>query len=282
MKIAGLDIGTTGCKLTVFDEDGTQLGKAYRDYPVRRTVGGHEIDLSVMMESVYGVILEMTEQYADIMGIGVTSFGETFVMTDEQGVPLHTSMLYTDPRGAEECRYLVEKLGAAHIVDITGHAPHEMYSISKIMWMKKHRPEIYASAKHIFLIEDFVVWHLTHKYQIDYSLAARTMAFDIHHLNWSSEVFACAGIDAGLMSTPVPTGTSAGTITEDTEKRTNLPKECIIVSVSHDQVAAAIGAGAFDGTVAVDGAGTVECLTPIFDSIPIMSVMQKGQFSVIP
>ena len=38
MKIAGLDIGTTGCKLTVFDENGDQLGKAYRDYPVRRRV----------------------------------------------------------------------------------------------------------------------------------------------------------------------------------------------------------------------------------------------------
>ncbi len=56
MKIAGLDIGTTGCKLTVFDENGTQLGKAYRDYPVRRAVSGHEIDISTMMESVYAVI----------------------------------------------------------------------------------------------------------------------------------------------------------------------------------------------------------------------------------
>lgn len=282
MKIAGLDIGTTGCKLTVFDEDGAQLGKAYRDYPVRRAVGGHEIDLSVMMESVYGVIQEMTEQYADIMGIGVTSFGETFVMTDEQGKPLHAAMLYTDPRGAEECRYLVEKLGADHIVDITGQAPHEMYSISKIMWIKKHRPDIYASARYIFLIEDFVVWHLTRRRQIDYSLAARTMAFDIHDLDWSSEIFTCAGIDEGLMSTPVPAGTSAGSIAEDAAKRTNLPKDCIIVSVSHDQVAAAIGAGAFDGSVAVDGAGTVECLTPVFDSIPVIPVMQKGQFSVIP
>ncbi len=46
MKIAGLDIGTTGCKLTVFDESGRQLGKAYRDYPVRRAVSGHETDIS--------------------------------------------------------------------------------------------------------------------------------------------------------------------------------------------------------------------------------------------
>ena len=49
MKIAGLDIGTTGCKLTVFDESGNQLGKAYRDYPVRRGMSGHEIDISAMM-----------------------------------------------------------------------------------------------------------------------------------------------------------------------------------------------------------------------------------------
>ena len=48
MYIAGLDIGTTGCKCTVFDGDGHLLGKAYRDYPVQRAVGGHEIDISAM------------------------------------------------------------------------------------------------------------------------------------------------------------------------------------------------------------------------------------------
>ena len=96
MKIAGLDIGTTGCKLTVFHEDGTYAGKAYRDYPVRRQVGGHEIDISTMMESVYEVITEMAGQYPDIAGIGVTSFGEVFVMADSAGEPLHAAMLYTD------------------------------------------------------------------------------------------------------------------------------------------------------------------------------------------
>ena len=282
MKIGGLDIGTTGCKLTVFDESGLFLGKAYRDYPARRGVGGHEIDISTMMESVYAVIEEMAAQYPDIAGIGVTSFGETFVMVNEAGEPLHNAMLYTDPRGAEECGSLVEKLGADHIARVTGLGPHEMYSISKMMWIKKHRPEVYAAAKRIHLIEDFVVWHLTRKAQIDYSLATRTMAFDIHNLNWSKEVFEAAGIDVSLMSEPVPTGTSAGTITLAAAQRTGLNKDCIIVSVSHDQVAAAVGAGAFDGSVAVDGAGTVECLTPIYDSIPEIPVMARGFFSVVP
>lgn len=282
MKIAGLDIGTTGCKLTVFDENGMELGKSYRDYPVCRAAGAHEIDISTLMESVYAILGEMAAQYPDIAGIGVTSFGETFVMTNSAGEPLHNAMLYTDPRGAEECAALVDTLGAEHIASVTGLAPHEMYSIAKMMWIKKHHPEIYGAARRIHLIEDFVVWHLTHRAQIDYSLATRTMAFDIHNLTWSREIFAAAGIDVSLMSQPVPTGSTAGPITPEAAQRTGLRKECVIVSVSHDQVAAAVGAGAFDGSVAVDGAGTVECLTPIYDSIPDIAVMRKGFFSVVP
>ena len=282
MKIAGLDIGTTGCKLTVFDEEGRDLGKAYRDYPVRRRVGGHEIDISALMDSVYAVIREMTAQYSDIGGIGVTSFGETFVMTDDAGTPLHTAMLYTDPRGAEECAELVEKLGADRIARISGLAPHEMYSVCKIMWLKKHQPEVYRAAKHIFLIGDYVAWHLTGEARIDYSLATRSMAFDIGRLTWSEEILNAAGIDVSLLSSPVPTGTAAGCVTRAAAEKAGLNPACRIVTVSHDQVAAAVGAGAFDGETAVDGAGTVECLTPIYDSLPDIAVMSKGYFSVVP
>ncbi len=282
MKIAGLDIGTTGCKLTVFDEQGQDLGKAYRDYPVRRQVSGHEIDISVVMDSVYAVIGEMVTQYPDIGGIGITSFGETFVMTDAQGTPLHTAMLYTDPRGAEECAELVAELGADRIARISGLAPHEMYSVCKIMWLKKHQPDVYQQAKHIFLIGDYVAWHLTGVAQIDYSLATRSMAFDIGKLTWSEEILDAAGIDISLLSKPVPTGTAAGYVTKAAAEKTGLNPDCQIVTVSHDQVAAAVGAGAFDGETAVDGAGTVECLTPIYDSLPDISVMSKGYFSVVP
>ena len=282
MKIAGLDIGTTGCKLTVFDEQGHGLGKAYRDYPVRRQVSGHEIDISVVMDSVYAVIREMTAQYPDLGGIGVTSFGETFVMTDAAGTPLHTAMLYTDPRGAEERAALVEKLGADRIARISGLAPPEMYSVCKIMWLKKHQPEVYQQAKHIFLIGDYVAWHLTGAAQIDYSLATRSMAFDIGRLDWSEEILNAAGIDISLLSKPVPTGTAAGCVTKAAAEKTGLNSDCQIVTVSHDQVAAAVGAGAFDGDTAVDGAGTVECLTPIYDTLPDIGVMSKGYFSVVP
>lgn len=282
MKIAGLDIGTTGCKCTVFDTRGNYVDKAYRDYPVKRDVSGHEIDISAIMDGVYGVISDMVEKHSDIMGIGVTSFGETFVMVDEEGNPLHPAMLYTDPRGGEECQELVDKLGAKRISEITGLRPHEMYSIPKIMWIKKHMPKIYSCAKKILLMEDYVVYHLTGKSQIDYSLATRTMSFDIRSLTWSKEIFDAAGIDVNLMSNPVPTGTVAGKISQNARKKTGLGQNTKVVSISHDQVAAAIGAGAFDETLAVDGAGTVECLTPIYDSLPPADAMYEGYFSVVP
>ena len=282
MKIAGLDIGTTGCKCTVFDENGKYLGKAYRDYPARRKVTGHEIDVSTIMDAVLEAVGEMAGQYPDIGGIGITSFGETFVMTDAAGAPLHNAMLYTDPRGAEEVRALSEKLGEMHIAEITGLRPHSMYSLPNLMWNNAPPPEIYAQAKHIFLMEDYVVYHLTGAAQIDYSLATRTMAFDIEKLCWSEEMFGAAGIDVNLMSRPVPTGTPAGTLTPAAAEAVGLPETVNVVSVSHDQVAAAVGAGAFDGSVAVDGAGTTECLTPIYDAMPDIDEMTKGYYSVVP
>lgn len=282
MKIAGLDIGTTGCKLTVFDRDGTYLGKAYRDYPVKRSVGEHEVNVEAIMDGVLAVLKEMAEKYPDIKGIGVTSFGETFVLTDERGIPLHKAMLYTDPRGADECRVLTEKIGGKTIASITGLRPHEMYSLPKVMWMRRNHPELYEKARHLFLMEDYVVFHLTGTAQIDYSLAARTMAFDITTLKWSEEMFDAAGIEKKLMSKPVPTGTSAGCILEEIAKVIGLARETQIVSISHDQVAAAVGAGVFDSNFAVDGAGTVECVTPVYDQLPELEKMYEGNYAVVP
>lgn len=282
MKIAGLDIGTTGCKCTVFDDKGIELGRSYRDYPVKRRVGGHEIDVTALMDGVYAVITEMAEKYPDIAGIGVTSFGETFVCTDEEGTPLTSAMIYTDPRGGEECKWLVDKLGEKHIAEITGITAHEMYGLPKIMWVKKNKPEVYAATKHILQMVDFVVFSLTGNAVIDYSLATRSMAFDINTLQWSDELLDAAGVDKALLSKPVPTGTDAGTITEKVAKKTGLSINTHIVAISQDQVAAAVGAGAFSGDVGVDGAGTVQCLTPVYDTMPDVDKMMPGKYVIVP
>lgn len=281
MYLAGLDIGTTGCKLSVFLENGSYLERFYRAYEAKRSRSAEEVDPGAILEAVKQVIAEAGKKYPGIGGIGVTSFGESYVLLDAADRPLAASLLYTDPRGGEECTRLTAELGEAFLTSTTGSRPNRMFSLPKLMWQKTHQPEIYAKTERICLMEDYVVYRLTGRRQIDYSLATRTMGFDIRTLRWSEEIFAAAGIDPKLFSEPVPTGTSAGTVRKETAGELGLPESCIIVSVSHDQVAAAVGSGVFDENSAVDGAGTTECITPVFSTYDEKK-LAAGGYSVVP
>lgn len=281
MLLAGLDIGSTGCKLSVFQIDGTLLGSIYRDYPVLRSHSAHEVDAAAIWSAVRELIAESEKQYPGIAGIGVTSFGESFVLLDAQDEPLLPVMLYTDPRGEEQAAQLAAALGKETLIGITGLAPHSMYSLPKLMWVKENLPEIYAKTKRICLMEDYIVYLLTGNAQIDYSLATRTMAFDIRNLCWSREVCDAAGIDPALLSRPVPTGTSAGQLKKELSETLGLWEGTIAVSVSHDQVAAAIGSGVFDESRTVDGAGTVQCTTPVFRAYD-PAKMAENNYCIVP
>jgi len=266
MYVGGLDIGTTGCKVVLFDENGAEITSAYQEYEVNRSGGLHEIDGLAIFEAVKSVFSRVASE--DIKAVAVTSFGETFVMVDENDAPCAPSMLYTDPRGEEECAALVDAFGAENMAYKTGAKVHSMYSLPKIMWMKKNMPENYEKAKHILLMQDFVVYMLSGVAQIDYSLAARTLAFDIKNKCWDEEILAFAGVDSSLLSKPVPSGTAAGTIKAELAKELGLSENLLIVSGCHDQIAAMTGSGVFDSSTAMDGTGTVECVPIVLDAPP--------------
>lgn len=277
MKIGGIDVGTTGCKLAAYNELGELLHMEYEAYEVSRCAGEHEIDGMLIWDGVKRLIQKTTEQIGNIDAIGITTFGETFVMLDENDHILCPAMLYTDPRGIEEAKLF----DAQTVMKIAGVKPHAMYSIPKIMWIKKNRPEIYEKAKRIMLFEDFIVYMLTGTAQIDRSLAARTMGLDIRNGTWSKELFERAGIDINKMSVVVKSGTAAGRVKEELCRELGL-SDTIIVNGCHDQVASAAGAGVFETGMAVDGTGTVECITPIFDTIPKNEQLYEDNYAVVP
>lgn len=282
MALGGLDIGSTGCKVTIYDDRGNYLYRAYRDYPVSRSTGEHEVQAEAIWQGVCQVLQEAASHYPDLKALGVTSFGESCVLLDQEDRPVRPVMLYTDPRGTAECRELTEKLGRERIEQIAGVAPHSMYSLPKLMWIKKNCPEDYARTKHVLMMEDFVIYLLTGNAVIDYSLAARSMAFDIRKLDWSREIFEAADVDPELFSKPVPGGTGAGKIKAGMAEKLGLPPELMLLPVGHDQVAAAIGSGVFKADRAVDGAGTVECITPVFEGIPTDRSIYDGGYAVVP
>ena len=156
MASGGLDIGSTGCKVTVYDEKGRYLYRTYREYPVSRNVGEHEVRAEDIWQGVCEVQKDAGARYPGLRAVGVTSFGESCVLLDREDRPIRPVMLYTDPRGSEECRELTKRLGKAYLEQITGVAPHSMYSMPKLMWIRKHCPEDYARAERILMMEDYI------------------------------------------------------------------------------------------------------------------------------
>lgn len=281
MNLGGLDIGTTGCKLTVYDDKGNFISNSYKEYEVTRKNGEHEIDAEIIFASVCHVIKDTTKDH-EVNAIGVTSFGETFVALDENDKALLPSMLYTDPRGEEECKELCDKIGYERLLEILGVKPHHMFSLPKVMWIKKNRPEIYAKTKRILLMEDYIVYMLCGNAFLDYALATRSMAFDVKNKCWSKEILAAAEIDECLFSSLAPSGHLAGEIRPTLFEELGLKPDTKIVTGAHDQVAAAVGAGVFEVGQATDGTGTVECITPVFSNIPQNKEFFENGYSVVP
>jgi len=270
--IAGLDVGTTGCKVTVFTPDGKCLGREYRTYKTRRTENVHEVDAEALAEGVLEVVEAASARFGKIDAMGVASFGEAFVLADGDGKPLRPILLCTDSRGAEECRAFSASFGEERAARISGVKPSESYSLPKLMWLKAHESDVFAKAKYAMLVEDYVIYLLTGERIIDYSLATRTMAFDIHAMEWSRKILDAAGIPVEMLSRPVPTGTVAG-ISRGGIK---------VVAAGHDQVACAVGAGVIEPGMAAEGAGTVECITPVFGEIPETLRFQQDNYCVVP
>ena len=277
---AGLDIGTTGCKIAVYDENANLCQTYYEEYDVVRSGGQHEIDFAVVKSGVMRLLARATSEY-HIDALGVTSFGETFALLDENDNILCRSMLYTDPRGEDERLSLCEVIGEEKLTKLTVVKPHSMYSIYKIMWLARHNDN-FKKAKRILLGEDFIVYTLTGVAQIDYSLAARTGAFDVVKKTWIDEVFDKAEIDMAMMSKPVLAGTIAGDITDSVMTELNIDYKFAVVNGCHDQVVGMIGSGVFDCGSAMDGTGTVECIPVVMDNLPTDVQFYDCGYSVVP
>lgn len=283
MAVAGIDVGTTGCKCTVCGNSGIVLKEAYREYDMQMRYGGRELDPWEVWKCVKAVTAEAAgSQKEKICAVGVTSFGETSVFAGENGEPLMNGMLYIDPRGEEQCKKLEEHFGKHYFNEVTGISPQPMYSISKLMWVKENCPDVYERTKRIFQFGDYIVYLLCGEAQIDYSLACRSMAFDYRNLKWDEEILEFAGIHPNKMSKPVPTGSKAGRIKRELAEELGISRDAIVVTGCHDQLAAAIGTGCLKKGMAADGTGTVECITPVFGEPKLLEPMYKNNYVMIP
>lgn len=277
--IAGIDIGTTGSKCTVY-KDNMYVAEVYKEYAVSITKDAHTVDVNLIWNTVAAILKEIAIIVPNIAAICVTSFGEASVLLDANDEPLTPAYLFTDPNAEEECQAIVAALGEDFIYEATGLVAGKMYSVSKWLWIQKTNPAVWHQCKKIALIEDYIVYKLSGIHQIDYSLATRTMAFDIRSLSWNTEILNFTAIPEALLPKVVPTGTIAGEMLDAVAA--GFENRPLIVSGCHDQVAAAIGTGVLRDQMAVDGTGTVECITATFKKGVNLKMLQAGGYAIVP
>ncbi len=285
MCLLGIDIGTSGCKASIIDPEGNIKGQAYKEYAlVTPRQGWEELNPELVWNSVKEVIAASLAGFKgdSIIAASVSSFGEAAVPVGKNGNALYNSIIYIDTRGEEEASYLRGKLGDEKILGITGVSAHPMYTINKIMWLKKHMPEVYGKAWKFLLFADYILFRLGARPHTDYSLAARTMAFDVIQKKWSAEILEYAGIDEDKFGEAVQAGTVVGRISKNVAEELGLPRELVLVAGGHDQPCAALGAGVIRNNIAVDGLGTTECITPAFDRPVISDAMAGSSFACVP
>ena len=267
MIFLGLDTGSTGCKCAAFDETGEMRAVAYREYAV--CAGYADIDAEELFSAVASVIAECASKVdrAEIAAIGVTSFGESAAAVDRDGRALSRFIMYTDKRGAAETQSVIDKLGSGRIAEITCVKPDPMYSLSKIMWMLQNTPGIKSRVYKFLQVSDYICFRLSGEAAVSATLACRTMAYDVGKGRWDKSLLDAAGIDESLMPEVVPCGSVVGKVLPQIAEKLGLPAGAMVVNTSQDQIAAAVGAGVLDVGQAVDGTGSVECITPVFGEI---------------
>ncbi len=215
MVLLGIDVGTSGCKGVAFREDGTLLGVAQREYPfITLRTGWLEIDPEAIWKAVASVLQEMAARLEKQIGVvAVTSHGETLIPLGRDAQPLYNAIANFDTRAQGYVEFWKVKIYPLECFQITGMPLHGMYTVNKILWLRDHMPAVFEKAWKFSCVEDFVIARLTHgEPVIDYSLASRTMMFDVQKREWSSRVLALAGIDPERLPRLEPSGKVVGVL----------------------------------------------------------------------
>lgn len=249
MNLLGIDVGTTGCKVALFSLDGEMLGSAYREYDAQiPQPGWAELDVAAIWGNVKAAICSVTAANpgAEIKALSVSSLGEAVVPVSDDRQILATSILNYDSRGEEFLPDLTALMLDNRLYAINGNTLGNHYSLTKLKWIQTHQPKLYERTNKFLHWSAFIAFMLGADPAVDYSLANRTLLFDIHQGNWSDALLADVKLDHAKLPDTVPSGTVIGMVSQHVATELGLPTGVQIVSGAHDQCANAVGCGVVD------------------------------------
>ena len=259
--LLGIDVGTTNCKALIFDTAGVQRASASRPTPVRQPrPGWAEHDPEALWQTVVAVVRQALSQVepARVRGVAVASMAEAGLLLDAAGQPLHPLIAWYDSRSDPQYRRWLDQFGEEGFRSVAGNRPNPIFGAFKLQWLRDHASEAYATAARWLHVADYIAFRLSGVQATDFSLATRTMLFDLTGLCWSDALLAAAELRADLLPEAVPAGTRLGGVTQAAAEATGLPAGVAVGCGGHDHICGALAAGAYQEGVGLDSMGTAE------------------------
>jgi len=241
----GVDVGTGGTRAVVVDRNGRVVASEAEEHaPIASAhVGWAEQDPEDWWRAAKTAIGAVLKQVGEVEAVGLTGQMHGCVMLDADGVVLRPALIWCDQRTQPECDWLEETIGRERLIELVSNPALPNFTLTKLLWVKTHQPEIFAKIKHVLCPKDFVRLRMTGVYTMDMQEASGTLLLDVAHRRWSAEVAEAAGIPMEWLPELFEGPEVCARISAEGAAATGVKAGTPVVAGSGDQGAGAVGMG---------------------------------------
>lgn len=246
--VIGLDLGTSSIKGILVDREGTIAAEESESYPIYHEQDGHsEQDPEDWVRQTKSVLKKLIQNNSlagsDIKGISFSGQMHGLVLLDGDNHPLRRAILWNDTRTSREVKEIEEAAGQETLWNITKNSPLEGFTLPKILWVKKHEPDLFSRAELFLLPKDYVRYRLTGKLGMDLSDAAGTLLMDLNTNEWSTSLLDTFELPSYMCPPLFPATENCGGMLEDVAAETGCSSSVMIFAGGADNACGAVGAG---------------------------------------
>ena len=247
MTYLGIDLGTSGLRALLIDEQGAAIGSAVRQYAASHpSLGWSEQDPSAWIAALEDAVLELRAafpQFQNIKGIGVAGHMHGATLVDERGAVLRPCILWNDTRSSAQAACLDQ---TKNVREISGNIVFAGFTAPKLEWVRAHEPDTFANVHKVLLPAAYLNHYLTGEYVSDMSDSAGTSWLDLAARDWSDYLLDVSHMRKDQMPRLVEGAGAAGQLRPELAVRWGLKDTVSIAGGAGDNAAAACGIGAMN------------------------------------